>query len=207
MKDPYFSEVYNQKILRKLAKRFGPTLYHHVNISASAGIMQQLIEKKMKGSKSRRGEVVMVIPNEQGDIWLHTKEFYPAGVFRLMSGGVETGESAPDTLVREAKEETGFDVTIDRCLAVVTYKFSNKGQKLPFVSYVLLTTSKQGQPSPTTDGEPIDGFRAIPADALFETAEMLRQLDGDFAEWGVFRAIAHELAGQALLLNKSRLRR
>jgi 8-oxo-dGTP pyrophosphatase MutT (NUDIX family) len=154
---------------------------------------------KMKRKKPRRGEVVMVVPNEQGHIWLHTKSFYPQGVYRLMTGGLEPGEAPNEALRREVEEETGFKIKPKRCLAVITYTLSTQEVELPFVSYVFATTPAKGQPQPTDSGEAIEHFQAVPAAALADTARQLRALTGAFADWGIFRAISHEVACTQLL--------
>ncbi|MEW5958361.1 MAG: hypothetical protein AB1801_11585, partial [Chloroflexota bacterium] len=90
MHDPFFESIYNDKILSNLAERFGPFARRHADLTAGGEVLLGIMSKME--SKPRRGEVVMVVPTEQGDIWLHTKAFYPAGVYRLMTGGLETGE-------------------------------------------------------------------------------------------------------------------
>jgi 8-oxo-dGTP pyrophosphatase MutT (NUDIX family) len=198
--DSFFAEIYNPKVLKKLEQRFGLAYHQHVEISISTGIMLGMAVK-MNQKKPRRGEVVMVVPNEQGHIWLHTKSFYPQEVFRLMTGGLERGEAPHKALRREVKEETGFKVKVQRCLAVITYTLLAQEIELPFVSYVFATTPTNGQPQPTDPSEEISHFKAVPIPALTETARELCSLTGEFADWGVFRSIAHEVA-YAQLLNQ-----
>jgi len=201
VKDPHFKKIYNKQVLKKLAKRYGPVLYHHVEMSISTEVMLNVV-KKMDKKNPRRGEAVIVIPNSAGQVWLHTKSFYPTGVYRLMTGGLDPGEDAVQALKREALEETGFTTEIDRCLAVVTYNLANGVGRYPFVSFVFLTKPVEGIPSPIDNSETIDDFKAVPVEELVETARQLRRLDGDFADWGCFRAVTHELAAQALHLDQ-----
>lgn len=191
MIDPLFEKVYNEETVHKLSQRFGPFPQRHVELAVSTETMQNMIDKM--ATKPRRGEVVMVVPNEQGHIWLHAKAIYPAGVYRLMTGGVELGEAPEQAMLREVEEETGFKTKIDRCLAIITYTLSGNGLTVPFVSYVFLTTPTRGLPWPIDPGEAITEFRAIPVARLTETALKLRSLEGRFADWGIFRAIAHEV--------------
>lgn len=194
--DPYFTEVYNPKVLKRLQKEYGPFHQRHLDLTIASVVMLDMTLKMRQ--KKRRGEVVMLIPNEQGYFWLHTKSFYPQGVYRLMTGGLEPGEKPADALYREVVEETGFKVKIDRCLAVITYNLQAKKVNLPFVSYVFLTTSTQGQPHPTDPGEDIAHFRAVSIAGLPEVAQHLRSISGHFADWGIFRAVAHEVAFEQL---------
>ncbi len=194
--DPIFEQVYNRSLLQKLAKRFGPFAEQHVELTGSTGVMREMLHK-MK-DRDRRGEVVMVAPNEQGRIWLHTKSFYPERVYRLMTGGLDAGEKPHQALRRELKEETGFKTKIDRCLAVITYTMIGDDLTLPFVSYLFLTNPTVGLPHPTDPKEAITEFQAVTVAELPLVAEQLRSLAGDFADWGVFRAVAHDLAWQQL---------
>lgn len=196
MKDPLFETIYNDQILEELEKRYGPFARHHADLTADSETMLEVMTKME--TKPRRGEVVMVVPNEKGQIWLHTKDFYPEGVYRLMTGGLETGETPYIALLREVEEETGFKVKIDRCLAVITHTISNKEQALPFASYVFLTTPGVGHPQLTDQGEAISDFRAVPVEELGKVARQLRSLRGRFSDWGVFRAIAHEVTLEQL---------
>lgn len=197
--DPFLTEVYNPKILRKLEQRFGSFHTHHVDLAISTEIMRQMVIKINQKTTPRRAEVVMVVPNEEGQVWLHTKSFYPQGVYRLMTGGLEPGEAPHQALRRETLEETGFKVKVQRCLAVITYTITATEGQFPFVSYVFLTTPTRGQPHPTDPKEAIAHFQAVSIPGLAGTARQLRSLTGDFADWGIFRAIPHEVACQQLL--------
>ncbi len=196
MTDPIFDRAYNPTLLETLEERFGSFPHQHVELTASTWVLTEMLDKMVR--KRRRGEVVMVVPNDEGQIWLHTKSFYPEGVFRLMTGGVEAGEKPHTAMLREVEEETGFETKIDRCLAVVTYDFTYNRTTLPFVSYIFLTKPVGGFPQPTDPKEKITGFKAIPVEDLPDTARQLRELEDIFADWGFFRAIAHDLAWQRL---------
>ncbi len=194
--DQFFEEIYNQKLLRRIEKRFGVFRQHHVDLTLSSEAMLDMMRKMRH--KPRRGEVVMVIPNKRGHLWLHTKAFYPQGVYRLMTGGLETGEKPDETFLREVAEETGFKATIDRCLAVITYSLTADDGILPFVSYVFMTLPTSGWPQPSDPSEAIAGFRTIPVASLPEVVHNLGSISGPFADWGLFRAVAHEVAYAAL---------
>jgi 8-oxo-dGTP pyrophosphatase MutT (NUDIX family) len=192
--DSAFEKVYNPKLLARLKQRFGPFQTHHVEVPASTKVMLSFMEKME--SKGRRGEVVIVIPDEEGRVWLHTKDFYPPGIYRLMTGGVKPKEAPDKAFLRETQEETGLQVKIKRCLAVVTYQFQNLETTLPFVSYLFLAKSTPHSPQPADIAENITDFKAVPGPTLLDVAQQLCGIQGDFADWGRFRAVAHELAGR-----------
>ncbi len=195
--DIYFEQVYNKKLLRKLWRKYGPIYHHHVDLTVNTSGMLNLMDKMKR--KKRRGEVVMVIPNKKREVWLHTKEAY-GGVYRLMTGGLDRGEKPQQALRREVYEETGIKREIDRCLAVILYTLKREEYTQPFVSYVFITRPSANKPKPTDTSEAISGFKAIPPYKLQETAEKLRTVEGDFADWGKFRAVSHEVTHK--ILNK-----
>jgi len=197
--DRFFEEIYNQKLLGRIKKRFGAFGRHHVDLAVSSESMLDMM-RKMR-DKPRRGEVVMVIPNEQGQFWLHTKAFYPQGIYRLMTGGLESKEKPDEAFLREVAEETGVKTTIDRCLAVITYNLMAAEGVLPFASYLFMTAPTGGLPRPNDPKEAITHFRAVPVEMLPEVAHQLRSIPGPFADWGIFRAVAHEVAYTVLYVS------
>jgi len=195
--DPVFFQIYNDEILQRLQEKFGPFHQQHAEVTAGTEIMQRMF-RKME-DRHRRGEVVMVLPDADGHIWLHTKDFYPDGIYRLLTGGLEGKEAPEQAMVRETIEETGFKTKIDRCLAVITYNIAGiggNGPTLPFVSYVFVSYPVQGRPVVHDPNETISHFTAVPPASLTDTARQLRALSGDFADWGVFRAIAHQVVAE-----------
>ncbi len=194
--DTHFEKIYNKKVLRKLHKKFGPFCEQHVDLSIDTPWMTNLVGKMSR--KRRRGEVVLVIPDKRRHIWLHTKAFYGDNIYRLMTGGLNPGEKPHMACRREMREETGFKVDIDRCLAVVTYSLSIPDQTRPFVSYVFSTKRVSGQPNPTDESEAIAGFKKIPIAELNVIADELESLEGERADWGTFRAVAHRVAQKQL---------
>ncbi len=197
--DPLFEAVYNPDILAALEQQFGPVTLHRQQLHVTTPAMQRQLSNMAAGEYPRRGEVVMVVPDEAGRVWLHTKQQYPAGVYRLMSGGVNLREAPVAALQREALEETGFRVEAERCLGVLLYELSGEGCPwMPFVSYLFLTTPTAGQPQPTDPGEAITGFKAVEPAELADVAQQLRSIDGNYMDWGVFRAAAHDVAATLL---------
>src|SRR5690242_15701485 len=70
----------------------------------------------------RFGEVCMVIRRPSGRLITAVKTFYPAGAYRLLTGGIHHGELVETALLRETQEETGLDVAVRRFLAVIEYQ-------------------------------------------------------------------------------------
>ena len=143
----------------------------------------------------RRGEVVLVVQRADQEVLLHTKIFYPPGVYRLPSGGVSWDETVFDALQREVYEETGFTTCQERLLGLVSYEFQGDGRSIPFVSYVFLLTGIEGRPIVQDPDEQISDFCWLPVGELPAVAATLRSLEEDSPgrqDWGRFRALAHE---------------
>ncbi|MFQ6058676.1 MAG: NUDIX hydrolase [Anaerolineae bacterium] len=149
-------------------------------------------------SAHRRGEVVLVIRRPNRWVLLHTKGFYPPGTYRLPSGGVRWGEEVLSALYREAREETGLKVEVERFLGLIEYEFRHAGQALPFVSYVFLVREVGGELATQDAGEQITAFREVPLEELGAVARELEALTGWWRDWGRFRALAHRLVSEVL---------
>lgn len=76
--------------------------------------------------EDRHGEVCMVVRRPNGKLITAIKTFYPAGAFRLLTGGVGHGEPIAEALLREVAEETGLDVVVQRFLAVIEYQLRGR---------------------------------------------------------------------------------
>src|SRR6185503_11487916 len=77
----------------------------------------------------RYGEVCMVVRRPNGMLITAKKTFYPAGAFRLLTGGVGHGELIAAALLREVAEETGLEVVVRRFLAVIEYHLQELGAR------------------------------------------------------------------------------
>ena len=142
-------------------------------------------------AEKRRGEVVFVVKRPAGVI-LHTKGFYPPGTYRLPSGGVGWGESVLGALHREAWEEMGLEIEVERFLGLLEYEFRCQKETIPFVSYVFLVREAGGELAPQDKEEHILSFRQVPMAELSAVADSLRAMEEDWRDWGEFRAIAHD---------------
>lgn len=148
----------------------------------------------------RPGEVVLVLRLANGRYLVHTKDFYPRGTYRLLSGGLKPNEDLLVAVSREAAEETGLQVSIRRFLAILHHRFLHGEEAVCFVSYMFLLQDEAGDssPHPRDLDERISGFRKVEADGLLELAEALEALPPEWADWGMFRASAQWVAWELL---------
>jgi len=188
------SGLVDEKEIKELAKQYGS--FERWRYTLRMG-EREFSYWRDRIARDRRGEVVLIIQRPGGRVILHTKDFYPAGTYRLPSGGIRWGEDVLSAVRREVREETGLEVKIERPLGIIEYEFRHAGQAIPFVSYVFLVREARGKLIPQGN-EHIASFRFVPPEKLSAVAAALRDLKGDWKDWGRFRAIAHDLAAEAL---------
>ncbi len=144
----------------------------------------------------RKSEVAMAIRRPSGGILLQTKAFYPAGCFRLPTGGIKDGEDVEHALLREVHEESNLDVEIERLVAVVDH--SAPAGKAPFRSYMFLLRETGGTLKVNDPDEQISGWDERDVAGLERAARDLRALPGTWRRWGQFRAVVLEVLAGAI---------
>ena len=132
--------------------------------------------KVSTGPVACRGEVIMVIMRPNGRVLLHTKDFYPEGVYRLLSGRVLWRDHVARTLFREVKEETSLDVNVERFLGLIEYEFLWRDRTLPFVSYVFELRELGGELYCIDKGEGITDYREAAITDLSQVGAQLEAL-------------------------------
>ncbi len=156
----------------------------------------------------RFGEVCMVIRRPNGKLLLAIKTFYPRGAYRLPTGGIHHGEGIQDALVREAHEETGLTVEVERFLAHVQYRSRARRADGPlFHTFAFLLAERGGTLGALDTSEQIEDWREIAPAELPAVADVLDDLrtsgtldiGGDWRAWGRFRAVVHRAVHAALL--------
>ena len=189
----------NPAEIEELARQYGPIERR----SHSLEVGKKNFEYWRRALAKKRGEVIFVVERPAGLI-LHTKDFYPAGTYRLPSGGVKWGESVLSALHREAQEEMGLEIEVERFLGLLEYELRCEKERLPFVSYVFLVRGSAGELAPQDEEERILSFRQVPLAGLAAAADSLRALEGDWRDWGEFRALAHDFVVEMLVLSLSK---
>ena len=184
-----------QAELAELVQRFGQPVTGSADLGDSP-YLRKVVERRF-------AEVCMVVRRASGRLLVFRKPFYPAGVFRLLTGGVEANESIHSALLREVHEETGLTTLVERFLAASSYLCDAQPQ---FASFAFLLEERGGILGALDPDERVESFRDIAASHLLEIAQQLEQLadeynaelDADIRQWGLLRALNHRLVWQAL---------
>ena len=182
--------------VEELARRYGPT-------TRVREVIDDSFDDPIR-REDRWGEVAMVIRRPNGRLLLSIKTFYPRGAYRFPSGGIEHGERILDALVREAHEETGLELRVERFLAHISY-VSPEGAPL-FHTFPFLLREIGGTLGALDETEEIEDWREIEVSELPRVAAFLddlhtdgtRSINGSWRAWGKFRAVVHRVAHDAL---------
>jgi len=156
----------------------------------------------------RFAEVCMVIRRRNGKVPLSIKTFYPRGAYRLPTGGIHHGERILDALRRETAEETGLETEIKRFLAWITYRPAAAPNGPPlFHTFAFLEDEVGGRFHTSDLAEQIEEWIEVDPAALDQIADRLeaiksapsRDIGGNWADWGHFRAIVHRVVRSELV--------
>jgi 8-oxo-dGTP pyrophosphatase MutT (NUDIX family) len=184
--------------VEELAEQFGQPRRCSYSLQVSPDTYDAWSQKISDGPVACRGEVIMVILRPNGNVLLHTKHFYPEGVYRLLSGRVLWEDDVEQTLRREVAEETNLDVSVGRFLGLIEYEFRCQGRSVPFVSYVFEVHERGGRLCCLDHVEGITDFREATISELSEIAAHLERLESRWRDWGRFRAVAHHVVRELL---------
>ncbi|MGC8874203.1 MAG: NUDIX hydrolase [Chloroflexia bacterium] len=179
--------------LQALRRRLGPLPSRHERIR-----VDRLLLHRLAGKGGSLQEVVLVAHRPDGRVLLHTKRFYPAGVWRLPSGRLKEGESPEAAAQREAFEELGLAASPQQLLGLLTYELEGEGETLPFASWIFGLAAGDLRPAVQDREEEISDFRWAAATELRAVAEQMDALPPPWQGWGRFRAAAHAFVADLL---------
>jgi ADP-ribose pyrophosphatase YjhB (NUDIX family) len=148
----------------------------------------------------RMHDVTLFILDPAERIALIRKPQFETGVWRPPGGGIKVGEDFVAGAEREALEETGLRVRLERYLVAATATFLYEPQDVPWRTHVFLARTEDTELAPADTGE-IAGARW---GTLDEVAGPLRErlLMTGRAFWR-YRVALHDAALQALRGNES----
>lgn len=116
-------------------------------------------EMKMLRQSQKHGrahDITFFITDNQSRIAVIRKHFHPLGVFRAPSGGLEPGEDFETGALREAYEETGLSVLLEKYLLRVNIHFKNQNLTVPWTTHVFSAQVQGGIIAPIDTEEIAD---------------------------------------------------
>jgi len=177
-------------VLRRLRERYGEP----VTLRWS-GDVSEAEYRLATYNPSRTHDVTLFIldPNER--IALIRKPHFGTGIWRPPGGGIKPGEDFAEGAVREALEETGLRIALDRYLVATDAVFRYDGRELEWRTHVFLARTADEELAPRDDAE-IAGARWGTRDELAGPLRS-RLLGTGRALWR-YRVALHDAALSAL---------
>ncbi len=175
-----------------LHDKVGPTEFFRATLDVSDDYFEKW-HSVLNIKKNRRAEVALYVERSDKKLLLHTKPFYPPGIYRIPTGGINPGEKVIDAVHRELYEETGFTANAVVQPAVLAYAFQNDGRVIHFVSHLFKVMVDGGEPHPKDDDENITGYQWIEPTQIVGVIHQLKSLKEQWHDWGVMRALPHEI--------------
>lgn len=129
-------------------RRFGPPSAVALEADLSPVEMDRLVASQRR---RRAHDVTFFILDGEGRVVVIRKPDFPAGCWRPPSGGVEPGEGIEAGARREAREETGLEVALDRYVVRVGGRFVERGGRarvVPWTSHVFTARVTGGRLAP-----------------------------------------------------------
>jgi len=162
-------------MIERLKSEYGAPEYEDFHISVSRKEIDFIRSTQKDG---RHHDVTLYIVKDK-QIIVTAKHFYPPGMYRAPSGGVNRGEEIVDGAKREALEETGCEIDLERFLLVTNVLFEyeeDPPDELLWHSYVFQARYVSGDFN-FTDKHEIREVRLAGLDEFSGFAKVMRGMD------------------------------
>jgi len=158
------------EIIREVEQRYGTP----VEIAREYEMTAEQLDVVRLGMKHGRcHDVTLVIVDDERNIVVTRKPSYPPGAFRTPSGRVEVGESFDDGAIREAKEETGLDIVLEKYLIRANVRFRCGSDVIDWTTHVLQARPTGGTLQPLDTKEIVEARKATIAEITGPIREAL----------------------------------
>ena len=145
----------------------------------------------MKNDLNRDSEIACgILKNDK--ILTATKSTYKKGVYRMIAGGMEKGETPKQCAIREIYEETGIKTKSPKQVAVIKYRFVHKNQIIDYTTYLFILKTDKTKFIAMDEDENISGYKWFKISDLPKISDTLIK-NGFEKYWGIYRAVSHDL--------------
>lgn len=137
----------------------------------------------------RRGEVVFCVIRPNGKVIMTRRDDYPAGIYRIPTGGIGYGEDVADAVFREVREELGLEVRIRAFAGVVRIRFEYRNENIMFYSYIFILDETGGRLMADASDDEISEIREVDLEEFGQLVRALGNIGGKWQDWGKFRYV------------------
>jgi 8-oxo-dGTP diphosphatase len=133
------------EIIRELEKKYGTP----EELSFAYEMTQTEFELVRASQKHGRAhDVTLFIFDHDDRVVVIRKPMYPPGAYRAPSGGVAPGETFERGALREAYEETGLVISLEKYIIRARVCFSHGNRLIDWTSHVFTSSSADGELDP-----------------------------------------------------------
>lgn len=132
------------------------------------------------GVMKRGSHALIALNDPQGNFILGAKHIYPDGIYRLIGGGMDEGESPIEAAIRETKEEVGIKLEPDqlqyRAIISADIDEESTGQHFTFITHLFGATVNADELNPADD---LDGLKVLNASQMQQLIDRYFSLPAD----------------------------
>ncbi|HSB10009.1 MAG TPA: NUDIX hydrolase [Blastocatellia bacterium] len=161
------------KVILELERKYGSP----EELSLAYEMTEREFEMVYASQKHGRAHDVTLFIVIGGRVVVIKKPMYPPGAYRAPSGGIAPGEPFEDGARREALEETGLSISLEKYLLRARVKFSNLSRVIDWTSHVFTANRIAGEL------QPIDTHEIVEA-RLATTSELMNSIRTALLESG-----------------------
>ncbi len=141
-----------EAVIRQVEESYGKPREVSFSFTMYPGEFKLLLSS-MKDSRAH--DITLFILRGEG-VAVIRKPSHRPGVYRAPSGGLRPGEDFEAGALREAREETGLAVALERYIVRSCVTFSHEGHRVPWVTHVFTARPLGGALSPQDKKEIAD---------------------------------------------------
>lgn len=140
------------EIIREVEKKFGVA----EEIKLTYEMTEREFDMVRRSQKNDRAHDVTMFIIRADYVVVIKKPMYPPGAYRAPSGGINPGEPFEDGALREAYEETGLTVALEKYLLRVRVDFTCEGKIIHWTSHVFTASIIDGLLQPVDTHEIVE---------------------------------------------------
>jgi 8-oxo-dGTP pyrophosphatase MutT (NUDIX family) len=140
------------EIIREVEQKFGVA----EEISLTYEMTEREFDMVRRSQKNQRAHDVTMFILRADYVVVIKKPMYPPGAYRAPSGGINPSEPFEEGALREAYEETGLTVALDRYLLRVRVDFTCEGRLIQWTSHVFTASILDGLLQPVDTHEIVE---------------------------------------------------